>query len=148
MKTIKRMELVCVREQAGEYNKRLSSSRDVAALLTSLLGKYDSERFLVLVMDAQNSVVGFCEVAKGGVEACAFEVRDVFRTAIHLGASSIIVSHNHPSGVAQPSEADRVVTRKIVAAGDLLGIRVLDHVIVTHEPNRYYSFADFGTLHA
>lgn len=147
MKSIKRIELHCVREAVGEYNRILTASRHVAKLLTDLQGKYDCERMLVLCMDAKNRVVAFNVAAVGGVAACAVEPRDVFRAAVVAGAVAVIVAHNHPSGDAAPSQADVEITKRLVSAGTVLGIHVLDHVITTHDAHNYFSFADAGALH-
>lgn len=144
--TIKRLELHCVRDSVAPYSRAMSSSRDVAALLTSLLGKYDQERFVVLLLDAKNRVTGYTEAARGGVSFCALTPNDVFRVAVHQGAVSVIVAHNHPSQDPQPSDMDTEITKRIVQAGAVLGIQVLDHVIVTSTPQVYYSFCDNGLL--
>ncbi len=70
--------------------------------------------------------------------------REVFRDALHHGASAIVLGHNHPSGDAAPSEADEAITRRLAAAGDLVGIEVLDHLVIGHD--RWQSLARAGVL--
>jgi DNA repair protein RadC len=72
--------------------------------------------------------------------------REVFKPALVSNAAAIVCGHNHPSGDPQPSQEDRVITRRLVAAGQLLGITVLDHLIVGDGTAAYYSFADAGAL--
>ena len=120
-----------------------SSSSDVFDSLIDLW-KADREIFKVLFLNAKNFVIGDEVISVGDVDTCAVYPRQIFRSALRLNASSIICVHNHPSGDPAPSEGDRDITRKIVAGGDLLGIKVLDHIICGRD--RYFSFADQGLI--
>lgn len=144
--TIKRMELHCVRERVAPYARTISASRDVARLLTDLIGKYDSERLIVLMLDARNVCIGYTQAAQGGLAACHATPADVFRVPVHTGAVGIIVAHNHPSEDPKPSDADIVFTKRLREAGELLGVQVLDHLVVTSDPTRYASLADMGMM--
>lgn len=146
IRSIKRLEIHCVRERTAEYRRTIVGSGDAVRLATSLLGKFDHERMLVLLFDTGNRVLGYAEVARGGVGYALFTASDVFRVAIHVGAAAVILVHNHPSGDPTPSEADKAVTERVRKAGELLGIQVLDHIIVTDDPESYASFADLGLL--
>lgn len=98
------------------------------------------EQFIVLMLNNSNRVLGFYPLSTGGITNTTVDLRLLFSTAIKSFATSIIISHNHPSGNLKPSEADKHITNKIKEAGKLLDIRLLDHIILTDES--YFSFAD------
>jgi len=102
------------------------------------------EQFKVILMNRANRVLGIYELSTGGVSGTVADIKLVFMAALKSNACSLIISHNHPSGNLKPSRADEDLTNKIKAAGKLLDIQVLDHVIVTTEG--YFSFADEGLL--
>lgn len=102
------------------------------------------ERFYVLLLDNRNQLIGRREVSRGTADASMAAPRDVFRQAIREGAVSVILVHNHPSGDPSPSADDRAVTRRLVEAGVLLGIKVLDHVVVGAAG--FVSFARSGLM--
>ena len=82
------------------------------------------------------------QLSKGGITGTLVDVRIVFKKALELGATALILCHNHPSGTLVPSEADKHITKKLKLAGESLEVKVLDHVIVTE--NSYFSFVDSG----
>ncbi|TKB99179.1 JAB domain-containing protein [Pedobacter cryophilus] len=102
------------------------------------------EQFKIMLLNRANRVIGIYEVSNGGMSGTIADPKLIFSTALKTCASSIILSHNHPSGNLKPSDADKSMTRKIKAGGELLDITVLDHVIITAEG--YFSFADEGIL--
>jgi len=89
------------------------------------------EHFLTVMLDTRNHVLGISEVSMGSLDASIVEPREVFQPAISASARSVLLVHNHPSGDPQPSEEDINLTRRLVKAGDLLGIEVLDHIVVS-----------------
>lgn len=99
------------------------------------------EEFSVLLLDRSNRVLGLSKMFKGGTNATVVDLKLVFATAIKGRADSIILSHNHPSGNLKPSTRDVELTKQFKAAGDLLEIKVLDHLILSPDGG-YYSFAD------
>jgi DNA repair protein RadC len=103
-----------------------------------------SESFKVLYLNRANQVLCFYSLSTGGMTGTVADPRLIFMTALKVAACNLILCHNHPSGNLKPSEADIELTRKIVDAGRLLDIRVLDHMIVTAEG--YYSFSDEGLI--
>ncbi len=103
-----------------------------------------AEHFQVMLLNRSNRVLGICTISKGGTSSTIVDAKLVFATALKANASSLIVSHNHPSGNLEPSAADRRLTGKLVEIGKALDLPVLDHIIVTVEG--YYSFADEGEL--
>ena len=133
MKTIKRFELRMKREKLGANSVlgvTLSAPELVAATTKMICDGIDNEVFLVFLLSCANKIIGYSQTAQGGVDNCPVDKREVFRAAVLNGAAAIIVAHNHPSGNAEPSQEDLVLTRELSKAGELLGISVLDHVIV------------------
>lgn len=135
MKSIKNFELKVKRVAVGEavepYGASVRSPSDVARIAQLLVGDSAQEHFLVFLLDVRNRVLGFSETSRGGIDTCPVDPRVVFRTAVALGSSGIVCVHNHPSGEPTPSTDDILLTRRLKEAGELLGIELLDHVIVT-----------------
>lgn len=102
------------------------------------------EHFVAFYLNTQNIVLKTEVISIGTVNASLMHPREVFEPAVRLSAASVIVAHNHPAGSLLPSEEDRAVTHRLVAAGDLLGVSLLDHVIVTAKG--YYSFKEQESL--
>ena len=128
------------------YEQQIRSSANVSTILQTYLADVDREHFVVLLLNQKNRVVGVNTVSIGSLTASVVHPREVFKPAILSNAASIILAHNHPSGQPQPSQEDRVLTVRLVAAGKLLGISVLDHVIIGDGTSAYFSFADEGLL--
>lgn len=122
----------------------ITSSRDVAAALTPRLATSDVEHFVAIPVDARNRPLGELRLCQGGLAECPVKPGDVFRALLREAAHGVIFAHNHPSGEPKPSDDDIALTARLEAAGALLGIRVLDHVIVGREG--YFSFLDAGLL--
>jgi DNA repair protein RadC len=132
----------------GEYvaeTVTMGSSRDVTVVLRPLFAGADRELFAVACLDAKHHLIGVNVVSVGSLTLSIVHPREVFKPVILLNACAVVLAHNHPSGDPTPSPEDRTLTARLVAAGELLGIRVLDHVILTDD-GPYYSFADQGQL--
>ena len=102
------------------------------------------EYFYILCLNRNNKVLGYCQISAGGLTGTMADVRMIMQTALKSNSCSIILSHCHPSGNLEPSEADKDLTKKIQEAGKVLDIAVLDHLIITSES--YYSFTDEGKM--
>lgn len=102
-------------------------------LLCNDIKNSKKEHFVAFYIDAQNTLIERRIISVGILDASIVHPREVFEPALQLSAASIIVAHNHPSGSLEPSDADIEVTRRLVEAGKLLGVEVVDHVIVTKE---------------
>lgn len=100
----------------------------------------DQEIFVVVALNAKHKVLAIREVARGSVSSVEVHPREVFSVCVRETASACIVSHNHPSGDPEPSQADINLTKRLSQAGDLLGISLLDHIVVSNE--KYVSLAD------
>jgi len=98
------------------------------------------EEFIVLCLNAAHEVLGWVNVASGGFSATTIDPRIIFGIALQTASSAIVVAHNHPSGSLTPSPQDIAITQQLRAAGKMLSINVLDHLIITRES--YFSFAD------
>ena len=103
---------------------------DVAPVVQALVADKAVEHFVVVFLDTCTRVSGAQVVSVGSLNASVVHPREVFRTAILHGAASIVLSHNHPSGDPTPSRDDMELTRRLVKSGELLGIKVLDHIII------------------
>ena len=126
-------------EEAIEL-KKITSSKTIFELMQPIIGELPHEEFWVLYLNNSNKVLSKSQQGKGGITGTIIDVRLVFKAALELGATALILCHNHPSGNLKPSEADKQITKKLKAAGQNLDVQVLDHVIVGE--NGYYSFAD------
>jgi DNA repair protein RadC len=124
--------------------ERFSSSRQVYLSLAPRLRDFRREVFVVVLLDGRNRKMEEVRVSEGSLSASIVHPREVFLPAVRASAAAILVVHNHPSGDPRPSPEDREVTHRLAQAGDLLGIRLLDHVIVGE--TSYWSFADEGAL--
>ena len=128
-------------EEALEL-KKISSSKMIFELMQPIIGELPHEEFWVLYLNNSNKVLSKSQQGKGGITGTMVDVRLVFKMALELGATALILCHNHPSGTLIPSDADKQITRKLKSAGQNLDIQVLDHLIVTE--HGYYSFNDEG----
>ncbi len=120
------------------------SSQDVADYYRPRLKDVKKEMFHCALLDAKNKVLRNEVVSMGTLTASLVHPRDTFKAAIRESAAAVIFIHNHPSGDTRPSQEDILLTRRLVQAGDLLGIRVLDHIIVGD--GDHFSFRDSGLM--
>ncbi len=109
-----------------------------------LLSHLKKEVFLILILNSANILIRDVQISEGILNSSLVHPREVFRSAILASAASIILLHNHPSGEIQPSEEDRHITRRLVDAGLLLNVPIVDHVIIGRK--RYFSFREGGLL--
>lgn len=110
--------------------KKLSSPDDVAGVLKTYLDGADREHFCIALLDRKGHIIGLNTVSIGGLDSSIVHPREVFKPALILGAASIILCHNHPSGDTTPSKEDLEVTNRLIEAGKIMGIEILDHVII------------------
>jgi len=135
-------ELKVVRERRQGYGtvRRVRDARQVYDAFREEFGRLDREMFVALLLDGKNQVLGFNVVSIGSLTAALVHPREVFKPAILSSAASLILVHNHPSGDPEPSAEDRAITDRLRHAGDLIGIKILDHVVVGD--GRFTSFAE------
>jgi DNA repair protein RadC len=122
--------------------KKVTSSKIIFEIMQPIIGELPHEEFWIIYLNNSNKVISKSQLSKGGITGTLVDVRLVFKTALELGATGLILCHNHPSGALIPSDADKQITRKLKLAGESLEIKVLDHVIITE--TNYYSFVDEG----
>ena len=122
----------------------LCASQEVAEYFHPRLRDVKKEEFRCVLLDTKNRVIREETVSTGSLTASLVHPRETFKTAVRESAAAVIFVHNHPSGDTRPSQEDILLTRRLVQAGDLLGIKVLDHVIVGD--GGHFSFRDSGLL--
>lgn len=127
------IERVCVR-----------NSSDIANYLKTLLKDYNYEVFAVIFLNQANKIKHFEIISRGGITGTVADPRIILKKAMEQEATSLVLSHNHPSGNLKPSRADEELTQKIKQAASYFDIRVLDHIIVSDEG--YFSFSDEGLV--
>jgi DNA repair protein RadC len=123
-------------------NPTIKSSVDVARLMGPEMQALDREHFKILLLNTKNQVIQIYTVSVGSLNASIVHPRECFRPAIAAQANAIILVHNHPSGDVEPSNEDKNLTRRLVSAGEIVGIKVLDHVIIAG--NRHLSLMEKG----
>jgi len=127
--------------------RSISSPEDAAAVLREDMRTLDREEFWVLLLNTKNGLIKKCPTSRGSLNASIVEPREVFKDAIAASAASMILVHNHPSGDPTPSAEDVTVTKRLVKAGELLNISVLDHIILGHRTaGRDHDFASLKEL--
>ncbi len=138
-------------ELARRYTKekmdtgcKITCSSDVYEYFHQRLRDIKKEVFISVLLDVKNRIIGERTISEGSLDASIVHPREVFLPAIRESSSSVIFVHNHPSGDPEPSLEDLATTEKLVEAGNILGIKVLDHIIIGERG--YYSFADRGVL--
>ncbi len=139
------IQLVKERTMNYAYGRKIGSPHDAARLLADYLDEQDREHFVVLISDTKHQVQAIHTVAVGSLNACIVHPREVFKPAVLNNAAAIVVCHNHPSGDPAPSQEDIDVTKRLVEAGQILGIEVLDHIILGAN-NQYVSLREKGHM--
>ena len=138
---------VLVKERAVNYKiDSFSSPAPVAELLNSVasLNVMGEEHCYMLGLNNKGKLIGLFFISKGTVNMTCLNPREVFMRALLVGASSIVLCHNHPSGDSEPSRQDMEMTKRFKEAGELLGLPVMDHIIIGG--SSYYSFMERGLL--
>jgi DNA repair protein RadC len=130
-----------VRENAKDEVININESSDVYEMVKDELVSSDRERFLSVMLTSKNHLIGVETVSVGSISSAIIKPRDVFKSAILANAASIILCHNHPSGDLVPSDSDIEITKHLIEAGELLGVRVLDHLIISNQG--YKSLRDY-----
>lgn len=127
-----------------ERGDALTSPEATRAYLSAQMRGYTHEVFACLFLDNQHRVIEFEELFRGTIDGASVYPREVLKRALHHNAAAMIFAHNHPSGISEPSQADRQITEKLKQALGLIDIRVLDHFIIGD--GAPYSFAEHGLI--
>ena len=131
-----RCRVCLVRENTSEEIIKINNESDAYELVKDELINSDREILLSVMLTVKNDLIGVETVSIGSITASTTTPRDIFKSAILANAVAIIVCHNHPSGELAPSKNDIEITKQLIAAGELLGIKVLDHLIVSNQGYR------------
>ncbi|EHY0996448.1 RadC family protein [Vibrio parahaemolyticus] len=117
---------------ATKYKREgtFTNPTNVKEYLKLKLGAHDREVFAVMFLDNQHQLISFEELFFGTIDAASIYPREVLKTALNHNAAAVIFAHNHPSGIAEPSQADKRITQRLIDALKLVDIRVLDHIVV------------------
>ena len=118
--------------------------KDAAAAFMTALRDEPSEVFAILCLTTKHRVIAYHEVSRGTLDATLVHPREVFKAALLVNSAAILISHNHPSGDSTPSADDVALTSRLAAAGEILGVPVLDHIVIGD--GRYFSFREAGRL--
>ena len=129
---------------AADARLRCDSAQDIAQFLLPRFGAYPVERFGVMLLDTKHRLIRVELVSVGSVDSSLASPREVFREAVTVGAPAVIVFHNHPSGDPKPSVDDLLLTRRLIAAGEVVGVDVVDHIILAD--GRYVSMKESRIL--
>jgi DNA repair protein RadC len=135
---------IILEKEALDDTDIMRSSKDIAQYLRKKLQHETRELFVAVYLNRANRILGMETISIGGITGTVADARIILKKAIEAQASSIVLSHNHPSGSLKPSDADRQLTVKIKAAAQLIDMTVVDHIIVSDQG--YYSFADSGEM--
>ena len=128
----------------NEKKIKFKNPQDVYEYYHPLIAGLKHELFKVAAVDGKNTLIKDTTISKGILDASIVHPREVFKFALNENASAVFLIHNHPSGVLKPSEDDLKITERLSSAGELMGIRIIDHVIIAE--NNYYSFSQHNLL--
>jgi DNA repair protein RadC len=142
MNRIPKYRIALVREKSIPWQARIfSGSQSVWKFGKQLTEDADREQFWALMLDSKNKLIGINLVSQGSLSSSIVHPREVLKPAILLSAAAIVVLHNHPSGDPVPSDEDRACTTRLTEACNVVGIRLLDHIIIVGESD-FFSFSD------
>jgi DNA repair protein RadC len=130
--------------EAPQERYQIRSPEDAAHLLMPMIGHKPQENFVVMYLDTRNRVLDHEILYKGSLNTSLVRVSEVFRGAVRRNCASLVVAHNHPSGDPSPSPEDVALTRRLVDAGKLLDVEVLDHLVIGQ--NRHFSLREHGLV--
>ena len=122
----------------------LTSPKLVGDFLATKLGNLDCEYFCLIALDSRHRFIDYVELFRGTIDGASVHPREVVKTVLDLRAAAVILAHNHPSGVAEPSRADEQITKRLIDVLKLIDVRVIDHVIVGAAET--FSFAERNLL--
>lgn len=144
MDKLKMVNVRLVEDRTLYSSIAIRNPSDAVEIMRNELSQYDREVMCILNLDSKHRVINVNIASIGSINAALIEPREIFKASILSNADSLFLMHNHPSGDVSPSHADLQVTKRLVQCGELLGIKVLDHVIIGGGNNEYYSFVREG----
>ena len=149
MKTYKEnLPEITLKYKSGEQKKvKITKSKDSFDVMRLFFDQDTlelTESVIALFLNRSNNTIGWIKISQGGISGTVIDIRLILATALKCAASGIILAHNHPSGNKQPSNNDIQITNKLKEAGNIMDIRLLDHLIITE--SEYFSMADEGLI--
>jgi DNA repair protein RadC len=145
-KRVNIISLKVVKESSVLYEgRKISSPSDVIKLIKPFFDCLDREKFLVIYLNTKNEPNAIHTVSIGSLNSSIVHPREVYKGAIMTNAAAVIFAHNHPSGNPSPSKNDKEITNRLIEAGEILGIKILDHIIIGGQEN-YYSFKEHNII--
>jgi len=135
-----------IKEKSLYSDSPVGNPRDAERIVADEMATWDREVFCVMNLNTKGKVINLSVVSVGVLDSSMVHPREVFKSVILSNAAGVILIHNHPSGVPEPSPEDFDVTKRLMEAGDVLGIKVVDHLIVAGGTGEYYSLASEGDL--
>lgn len=144
METIKHLREVNISYKKKVKYSSITGAENASEFIRKILPNNSQEHFVALFLDAAHQPIAYSVICTGLVSSCPIHPRELFQRALLVGACSVIIAHNHPSGNSTPSPEDHQVTKQLVEAGKTIGVKILDHVIVTDDD--YLSFCEKNYL--
>jgi len=138
-----------IREKSIKYQATVSMAEQAAEIIRKTIaecGQSDREQMIVLMLDVKNRIIGTNIVSVGSVSSSIVFLREIFKPVILANSVAMLIGHNHPSGDLNPSKQDNNITKWIFIAAHLLGVTLHDHLIISAENKRYYSYAENNIL--
>jgi len=131
-------------QQPLQRGNKITSSKDIFQAYNAMFKGIQQEEFWIILLDQRNRIIKHVQVAKGQKEYCPASAQVIFSTILKEDCNKVILLHNHPSGVSDPSPQDKELTRNLKNGGKLIGIEVLDHIVIGD--NEWSSFMDLGIM--
>lgn len=144
METIKHLRELNISYKKKVKYSNITGAENASEFIRKILPNNSQEHFVALFLDAAHQPIAYSVICTGLVSSCPIHPRELFQRALLVGACSVIIAHNHPSGNSTPSPEDHQVTKQLVEAGKTIGVKILDHVIVTDDD--YLSFCEKNYL--
>lgn len=135
-----------VKEPSLYSTEKIKSPEDVMRIIAKELATYDREVFAVLNLKTNGQPINLNICSMGTLDTSVVSPREVFKSCILSNSAAFIAIHNHPSGNMSPSQEDRDVTKRLLSCSELLGVKMLDHIIIAGETGKMYSFKSEGEL--
>lgn len=141
-------KLSLVKEETNILRAKIASSYDAAEYIRKFYGTDIGmfESFFLLLLNNANNTIGYVKISQGGITGTVVDIKIVCKYVVEAMAVGVVIAHNHPSGTMKPSESDKKITAKIKKALETFDVKLLDHIIVVPDNNKYVSFADDNIL--
>ena len=126
--------------------KKLLSSIELSKAFYPMFENKQTEMVALIIMNNQFNIIKRIKIADGGLTSCIFDIRIILSEVLKSKGTSFAIAHNHPSGFVHPSYIDDNITKKLSEASKICELKLIDHIIITNDENKYYSYSDNGKL--